>query len=252
MAYGIVNVPNKTYDDAIATLNNTVNSLSSNKVSKSGDTITGALNFANATWNLVGNDIYMGDHNVAGGLCLKGNTGTTNLTMYSQDETTTATITQNGTGFTLTGTTSGTFSGDLNGNATTSNAILMNDTGTLEASGVAGAPSANVFAYGIGCGGIYLIDNAPCNYGNLITIYQKGAGQLVLEWLGQDNVTGRIYYRSHRDTNNSGYGNWKTVSYVDDSPSPDLKELRSIYAGTDDMTANSTTLATGTVYLCYE
>lgn len=40
--------------------------------------------FANNTWNLVGDDCYMGDHNYAGGFCLKGATGTTTLVMYKQ------------------------------------------------------------------------------------------------------------------------------------------------------------------------
>ena len=35
-------------------------------VKKSGDTMSGALNFANGTWNLVGDDSYMGDCNVSG------------------------------------------------------------------------------------------------------------------------------------------------------------------------------------------
>mgnify|MGYP004458695337 FL=1 len=40
-------------------------------VKKSGDTMTGALNFANCTWNLVGDDSYMGDCNVSGHFGIK-------------------------------------------------------------------------------------------------------------------------------------------------------------------------------------
>lgn len=40
-------------------------------VKKSGDTMTGALNFANATWNLVGDDSYMGDYNISGHFGIK-------------------------------------------------------------------------------------------------------------------------------------------------------------------------------------
>lgn len=40
-------------------------------VKRSGDTMLGALNFANGTWNLVGNDSYMGDCNVSGHLGIK-------------------------------------------------------------------------------------------------------------------------------------------------------------------------------------
>lgn len=41
-------------------------------VKKSGDAMTGALNFANATWNQVGDDVAIGDCNAAGCLGIKG------------------------------------------------------------------------------------------------------------------------------------------------------------------------------------
>lgn len=44
---------------------------------KSGGTMTGALNFANNTWNKVGDNVYIGDHNIANYLCIKANSGTT-------------------------------------------------------------------------------------------------------------------------------------------------------------------------------
>jgi hypothetical protein len=37
----------------------------------------GALNFANGTMNLVGDDCYFGDNNAAGAFCIKGNNGNT-------------------------------------------------------------------------------------------------------------------------------------------------------------------------------
>lgn len=40
-------------------------------IRKSGDTMLGALNFANGTWNLVGNDSYMGDCNISGHFGIK-------------------------------------------------------------------------------------------------------------------------------------------------------------------------------------
>ena len=55
-------------------------------VKKSGDTMTGALNFANGTWNLVGDDIYMGDHNIGGQLCLMGITGNTGISFHKQGD----------------------------------------------------------------------------------------------------------------------------------------------------------------------
>lgn len=40
-------------------------------VKKSGDTMLGSLNFANGTWNLVGDDSYMGDCNISGHFGIK-------------------------------------------------------------------------------------------------------------------------------------------------------------------------------------
>jgi hypothetical protein len=45
----------------------------------SGGTLTGTLTFANNTWNLVGDDAYIGDHNVSGGLGILGANGKTRL-----------------------------------------------------------------------------------------------------------------------------------------------------------------------------
>lgn len=50
---------------------------------RSGGTMTGALNFANGTWNLVGDDSYMGDHNVSGTFCVKGANGETGIALVN-------------------------------------------------------------------------------------------------------------------------------------------------------------------------
>lgn len=51
----------------------------------SGGTISGALNFANGTWNLVGDDAYMGDHNIGGSFCIMGANDTTRLALVNKD-----------------------------------------------------------------------------------------------------------------------------------------------------------------------
>ena len=51
-------------------------------VKKSGDTMLGALNFANGTWNKVGDDVYMGDCNIGGQFCIMGVNGTTGLSFH--------------------------------------------------------------------------------------------------------------------------------------------------------------------------
>ena len=50
-----------------------------------GGTISGALNFANGTWNLVGDDAYMGDHNIGGSFCIMGANDTTRLALVNKD-----------------------------------------------------------------------------------------------------------------------------------------------------------------------
>ncbi len=56
-------------------------------VKKSGDTMTGALNFANNTWNIVGDDVAMGDCNIAGCLGIKGLNGSPGLAFYNSSNT---------------------------------------------------------------------------------------------------------------------------------------------------------------------
>ena len=53
------------------------------KVNRAGDTMGGALNLANGTWNKAGDDVYFGDNNTAGAFAIKGQNGNTNLKMVS-------------------------------------------------------------------------------------------------------------------------------------------------------------------------
>ena len=50
------------------------NKHASDFILKSGGTMSGALNFANNTWNAIGDDIYIGDRNIAGCMALKPKT----------------------------------------------------------------------------------------------------------------------------------------------------------------------------------
>lgn len=106
--------------------------------------------------------------------------------------------------------------GNTTGKATSADVLNSKGTITLEAASGTTAPSANAVA-GMALYKLYKQDNSPCAYGNLLTIYSQGAGQLALEWKGTDNTTGHLYYRSHRDTSTGGYGPWKTVAFTDDT-----------------------------------
>lgn len=66
-----------------------------------GGTIIGALNFANNTWNPVGNDVQIGDHNTSGSFYVQGLNGPTNIKLKKNNDTSegsgdSATITYDG------------------------------------------------------------------------------------------------------------------------------------------------------------
>lgn len=66
----------KNITDAI---NNSTASASSKFLPLAGGNMTGALNFANNTWNKVGDDVKIGDHNIAGSLGVIGTNGQTRI-----------------------------------------------------------------------------------------------------------------------------------------------------------------------------
>ena len=53
----------------------------------SGGTLTGSVTFANATWNVVGDDSAIGDQNIGGTLCVKGCNGTPAIKLFNSDNT---------------------------------------------------------------------------------------------------------------------------------------------------------------------
>lgn len=61
----------------VLTTGNYTSLIGNSFIKKAGDTMTGALNFANNVWNKVGDDVYIGDHNQANYLCVKANSGST-------------------------------------------------------------------------------------------------------------------------------------------------------------------------------
>ena len=60
--------------------------------------MTGALNFANGTWNTVGDDAYMGDCNVAGCIGVEGKNGATGLSFQPYSGSTAQTLKTDGAG----------------------------------------------------------------------------------------------------------------------------------------------------------
>lgn len=69
----------------VAAANNDGNgaNIANTYLKRSGGTMSGALNFANNTWNLVGDDSYMGDHDISGTFCVKGANGETGIALIN-------------------------------------------------------------------------------------------------------------------------------------------------------------------------
>ena len=71
----------------------------------SGGTLTGAMTWANNTWNTMGDDAYIGDQNQAGMICIKGKNGATGIYFAPYSGSTAQTIKTDGAGtMTISGT----------------------------------------------------------------------------------------------------------------------------------------------------
>ena len=66
-----------------------------------GDTFTGAVNFANNTWNKFGDDVQIGDRNISGALCVQGLNGTTRIRLIKYSDTASGDIYFDGAGMHL-------------------------------------------------------------------------------------------------------------------------------------------------------
>lgn len=90
----------------------------------SGGTMSGALNFANGTWNRVGDDVQIGDHNTSGSFYIQGLNGATNIKLKKKGDTSTgsgnsATITYDGGNLII----DKTIQANLNGTADKANSV---------------------------------------------------------------------------------------------------------------------------------
>ena len=78
---------------------------------------------------------------------------------------------------------------------------------------------------------IEVYDNGyPCTYGNVIEARSNGAGRLLLEWTASDS-TGRIFYKSKRDTTAHGWSAWKQVAYITDNVAQATEMYNATYGG---------------------
>ena len=108
-------------------INNTINSkanasevvkLTGNQTIGGSKTFSSAVTFPNKVLNIFGDDVSMGDNNVAGCMVVKGLNGASGIQFDPYSGTTSQKISINGSGvMTITGTVASTFSGNLSGTA---------------------------------------------------------------------------------------------------------------------------------------
>lgn len=142
---GTVTAPNFNGKATKASQDSDGNAINTTYLKRSGGTMGGALNLANNTLNLSGDDCYFGDQDIAGGFCLKGANGTTNLTLINKDNTAQKASLSYAGGNLIS---SATIQGNLSGTAT--NAINATNSNTVSV--------AQKFKFGTGgSGAVYRI-----------------------------------------------------------------------------------------------
>lgn len=243
---------------------------------RSGGTMSGALNLANGTLNLAGDDCYFGDQQVAGGFCLKGANGTTNLTFINKDDISkkaslsyaggnlisSATIqgnlsgiatkaTQDSAGQTINTTYVKSVSASnatltiTKGNGSTSTATV-NNVSRAEYSdrvgvnaGYSNSTTGTSLKSGLSQSAIYN-NSFPFSFGNLISIKNAGANQIALEWSGTTGAIGRVAVRSARDATLGTWSAWRYLAYTE-SPAFSGSPTAPTPATTDNSTRVATT-----------
>ena len=108
-----------------ATQDSDGNAINTTFLKRSGGTMGGALNLANGTLNLAGDDCYFGDQNIAGGFCLKGANGTTSLNLINKDNVAQVASLSYAGGNLIS---SATIQGNLSGTATNANNLVISGT----------------------------------------------------------------------------------------------------------------------------
>ena len=225
--------------------------IDTNYLKRSGGTMSGALNLANNILNAVGDDCYFGDQNVAGGFCLKGANGTTNLTLINKDNVAQKASLSYAGGNLIS---SATIQGNLSGSATkatqdsagqtinttyvkgvtANNATLtitkgngststttVNNVSRAEYSdrvgtnaGYTGSTTGSSLKGGLSQASIYN-NSFPFAYGNLISVKNSGANQIALEWSGTTGAVGRVAVRSARDAALGTWSAWRYLAYTE-------------------------------------
>ena len=210
---------------------------------KSGGNMSGPLNFANATWNLVGDDSYIGGHDIGGTFCVKGANGETGIALVNEgNEDDYARISYGGGNINFNKTIGGNISGNaatasklataraisLTGNASGSanfdgsGNVSINTTVSMAAEANSATKLANngnrndlangtKAMSGLSVYQCYLNTGYPQQYGNVVSIGGTGDNELFLGW----EYDSRLLYRARRDTD-TNWKNWRAIAFTDE------------------------------------
>lgn len=194
---GTVTAPNFNGTATKATQDSDGNAINTTYLKRSGGTMGGALNLANNTLNLSGDDCYFGDQDIAGGFCLKGANGTTNLTLINKDNTTQKASLSYAGGNLIS---SATIQGNLSGSATKANQDSAGQTiNTTYVKGVTANNATLTITKGNGSTSSVIINNVEnANTVNVAQNFKFGTG-------GPGTIY-RIFARTSLDSF-SGQGN---------------------------------------------
>jgi len=199
-----------------ATQDSDGNAINTTYLKKSGGTLTGAINTANNTYNNIGDDVAIGDINVAGTLGVKGLNGATGIQLVPYSGSTAQKISINGSGtMTITGTVASTFSGNLTGNADSAT-LLNQDTTYKEGTAYVCQTSAGTV-------------KAFCSRANNsnIGLSTSGYGCMLLSatWGGGTNYNGELFMGMgdfpnlyFRGKNNGTYTSWNAIGQFTATP----------------------------------
>lgn len=194
-------------------------------VNAAGDTMTGPLNFKNNTWNTVGDDVAIGDCNIAGCLGIKGLNGNPGLKFFDKDGNDKGTLTSNGSLL---------WNGNKiwhSGNDGAGSGLDADLLDGLHASSFLQRKDIRSdlnsiydlrWNFGTTDEGDYhgtYASEYPCAYGPYLSLVYQGSNQGAIMWFNcSGNDLGRVYVNARQagDSHTSFIG-WKSLAFLTDN-----------------------------------
>lgn len=177
-----------------------LNEITTTYLKKSGGTMTGALNFANGTYNKMGDDVEIGDKNTAGKLYIHGLNGATGIVFAPYSGSTSQTLSIDGAGvMTITGTLKATLSGNASTATTLQTARNFHIT---DSSATYNGPNASFN------GSADITLHMPSTFAG--TLKGHADSSTIARSLGTDN-TMKLYAQYNNEINFGGTGTANTI-----------------------------------------